>query len=83
MASDWPRTFLQPGYFCLAYRLQLNFTNLIKIDISLNQSNAINHVIKLYFYEDISFSYIPSLIVFLYVYTRAQTKLARFKCSFE
>ena len=19
LASDWPRTFLQPGYFCLAY----------------------------------------------------------------
>ena len=19
VASDWPRTFLQPGYFCLAY----------------------------------------------------------------
>ena len=29
VASDWPRTFLQPGCFCLAYSLQGIFTTMI------------------------------------------------------
>ena len=30
MASDWPRTFLQPGCFCLAYK----YTRIIKVATS-------------------------------------------------
>ena len=41
VASDWPCTFLQPGYFCLAYCLWMKYTsgNGAELVIQLNYGN--------------------------------------------
>ena len=39
-ASDWPRTFLYPGCFCLAFRL-LGATKLCSMHLGLNQGHAL------------------------------------------